>query len=173
MFRSNNFNRRLTLSWKDGSLTADVGRCNRWRFFVVMFAAHTAGFLLIGYSVVSSLVHKRWSADGWYAVGFLAVLILWYAVAVQPPAWRGFGVEEIVVGGGMLRWSYVALILRNKFAISARDITVVRAKRVWYESGYRVELIAGRRRRVIAYMLLEAESAELADALKRAVAIAQ
>lgn len=103
---------------------------------------------------------------------FLAFVLLWYCVGLRVAGWRAFGAEEIVVDRDTLYWSRAALFWKRRLEIPTKDITHVRAVTPWHRLSNRVEFTALGKQRSIGDMLLRDETAEVANALKRAIGAA-
>jgi hypothetical protein len=83
--------------------------------------------------------------------------------------WALFGVEEVIVQDGTLRWTKTALLWKRRFETITADISSVEAITPWHSLSNRVEFTAHGRRYTIGAKLLRDEAIELASALKHAL----
>jgi len=94
-----------------------------------------------------------------------------YVLAIAISVWGAFGVEEICIDGGSLRWQRTALKWSRESEIHIADITEIRAITPWHRLDNTVELTTARKRRRIGARLLRGEAVELAQHLRHAVGL--
>jgi hypothetical protein len=128
----------------------------------------TAVMLLIAPTFITPFRHANWPTVALYLLPLLALLIGAYLIALWISLWQAFGVEEIVVRDGLLRWKWRVLWLKGELDIPTEEIFDVKAVTPWH-GGNRVEFSAQSRRYRMGEKILHAETIELAQALRRAV----
>jgi hypothetical protein len=169
VFRFKNLRRRLSIRRDHGALSATISPNNNRATYVLMLAVFTcvsAWFLI----VFARLSFKTpFSTDKLYRLPFLAFVLLWYAIGVRIALWRLFGVEELIVEHGVMRWSRKALFWMRHLEVQTKDITSVRAVTPWHAQSNRVEFTALGKRRSVGDMLLLDEAIELSEKLRKAV----
>src|SRR5215472_18965575 len=158
MLTFNHFRRRVSVSKKHGALVAHIARHNDRAIALLMLAACTVVFLFFCYPLVPTLLRRPFSRDVLYALPFLAFVLVWYLIALRLSVWRAFGIEEIVVDGGVLYWTRTALWWKRKVEVPIMDITEVKAVTPWHALSNRVEFTARGTRRSIGDMLLRDET---------------
>jgi hypothetical protein len=100
---------------------------------------------------------------------FLIPLVTIGLITFYGLIWEVFGVEEVIVQDGTLRWTRTALFWKRRFETITADISSVEAITPWHSLRNRVEFTAHRRRYTIGTKLLSSEARELASALKHAL----
>ena len=171
MFTFGYLRRRVSVTHSHGALLVHVAPRNDRGLYIVLLAGSTAALPLIGWILLPGLFLHLLSRN-WISVSpFLAFFLLWYVVVLWVAGWRGFGIEDIRIDGGMMCWTRTALFWKRRLEIPLKDITRAEAVTAWHTLGNRVELTVLGRRRKIGDMLLRDEAAELALALKRAVGV--
>jgi hypothetical protein len=168
----NHLRRRVSITHKHGSLVVQIARHSDRALYIVFLLVFTAAFVFFCYIFVSPFFRRPFSSEGLYVLPFLAFILLWYLIGLRLAVWRAFGVEKIVVDGGILCWTRTALWWKRRLEISTKDITHVKAVTPWHALSNRVEFTALGRRRTIGDMLLRDESAEVAHALNGAIGVA-
>lgn len=83
--------------------------------------------------------------------------------------WALFGVEEVIVQDGTLRWTRTALFWKRRFETVTANISSVEAITPWHSLNNRVAFIVSERRYTVGQKLLRDEAMELASALKHAL----
>jgi hypothetical protein len=109
--------------------------------------------------------------DSLYVLPFLAFILLWYIIGLRLTVWGAFGVEQIVVEGGLFRWTRTALNWTRKLEIPAKDVTDVRAITPWHGLSNHVEFRAHGRSRGVGDMLMRDEATELAQKLSHTIRV--
>jgi hypothetical protein len=173
MFRVNYLRRRLSIRWNHGSFSASIARNNSRSTYVFMLVFFTGIFAWFITLFARPLFKTPFSRDELFLLPFLAFIVLWYSVGLRIALWRSFGVEEIVVENGVVRWTRKALFWVRRLEVKAANITGVRAVTPWHAQSNRVEFTALGRRQVIGDMLLRDEAIELSEDLRRAVGASQ
>jgi hypothetical protein len=108
--------------------------------------------------------------DGLYVVlPVFALGLACYVLAIAIGVWGAFGVEEISVEAGSLRWTRTALKWTRACEIRIADITEIRAITPWHGLDNTVEITVARKQRRIGDRLLHDEALELAQHLSHAV----
>jgi hypothetical protein len=164
--------RRVSITHKDGSPVVHIARHNDRPLYIVMLLAFTAAFLYFCYFFTSPFFRRLLSADWLYVLPFLAFVLLWYFVGLRVAGRRAQGVEEIVVKGGTLRWTRIALFWKRRLEIPTKEIAQVRAVTQWHTLSSRVDFTAFGRQRTIGDMLLRDETTEIEHAPKKAIGMA-
>ena len=136
-----------------------------------MLLAFTAAFVFFMTTFIRPFFRDPSLKDFLYVSFFLALFLLWYVSGLRITVWRAFGVEEVSVKGGLLRWSRTALFWTRKLSVAAKNIADVRAIAPWHALSYRVEFSALGRRWAIGDMLSHDEATELAHELRRAIGV--
>ena len=168
MFRFNNLRRRVSIEWNHGALSATIARNNRRSTYYIMLVLFTGVFAWFITLFARPLFKSPFSSDKLYLLPFLAFIVLWYAVGLRIALWRSFGVEELVVHGGVMRWTRKALFWVRQLEVQTTDITEVRAVTPWHALSNRVEITARGKRQSIGDMLLRDEAIELSEKLRKA-----
>jgi hypothetical protein len=133
---------------------------------LVMFSCIFAWILTI---FARQLFRSPFSTDELYALPILAFVLLWHVIAARIALWRLFGVEELILQHGVMRWTRKALFWVRRLEVETKDITGVRAVTPWHGQSNRVEFTARGKRRSIGDMLLRDEAIELSEKLRKAV----
>ena len=134
-----------------------------------MLVFFTCGFAWFFVLFARPLFVTPLSRGSLYVVLCLAFIILWYVFGVRLALWRSFGVEELVVEKGVMRWTRRALFWVRHVEVLTKDITDVRAVTPWHALSNRVEFRALGKQRTIGDMLLRDEAIELSEKLRQAV----
>jgi hypothetical protein len=154
-----------------GVLTVRIERHNNRTQYVVMLAAITAAFVFFMYTFVRPFFRGAAAKYFLYVSPFIAFVLLWYIIGLRLTVWRAFGIEQIRVEGGLLRWTRTALFWRRKLEVPAADVTDVKAMTPWHGLNNRVEVTVRGRRRIIGDMLLRDEATQLAHELKHTASL--
>src|SRR5581483_10786934 len=101
-----------------------------------------------------------------YILPVFALGLMCYVIAIGMAVWGAFGVEEIVVEAGTLRWTRTRIILFT-------DITAIKAITPWYGLDNTIEITAGGKQRRLGDKLLRDEAIEVAKHLRRAVGLTE
>jgi hypothetical protein len=133
---------------------------------LVLFTFVFAWFITL---FARGLFKSPFSSDKFYVLPFFAFILLWYAVGLRIALWRSFGVEELVIEDGVMRWTRKALFWVRQLEIQTKEITGVRAVTPWHAQSNRVEFTALGKRQKIGDMLLRDEAIELCEKLQKAV----
>jgi hypothetical protein len=170
MFSPNkNFRRRVSVSHKHGGLVVRIERHNDRTTYILILLAFTAGFVFFCGLFIAPFFRHPFSRDLLYLLPFWTFILAWYVIGLRIGIWRAFGVEQIVVEGGSLSWTRIALYWVRKVELSTADITEVKAITPWHALSNHVEFIGHKRRYSIGDMLLQDETAELAEQLRRVI----
>jgi uncharacterized membrane protein len=168
---SNNFRRRVTVSHKHGGLVVRIERDNNRTTNIMGVLGSTAFFILICSVFVTPIFRHPSLDNALYILPIFAFSLAWYALALRITLWRAFGVEQIVIEDGALSWTRTALFWVRKAEIPTSDITEVKAIKPWHSLSNHVEFVARNKRHSIGDMLLQDETTELAEQLRRAVGL--
>ena len=164
--------RRVLINHKHGALTVRIERHNDRALYIAMLTAFTAAFAFCMYIFVRPFFHGAGVKDLVLFSPFIAFILVWYLVGLRIAVWRAFGVEEITIEGGRLRWTRTALFWSRKLDIPATDVTEIKAVTPWHALSNRVEFTARGRHRSIGDMLLRDEANELARELNHRISLA-
>lgn len=114
----------------------------------------------------SALRHNPYITLSTFALGLTC-----YILATAIGVWGAFGVEEISVIAGSLRWTRTALTWTRTRDIPLADITEIKAITPWHGLANTVEVITSREQRRIGDKLLHDEAVELAQNLRHAAGL--
>ena len=162
--------KRVHINRKSGRLSVRIERQNsRGLYFWIMCLST----VMFGW-----FCNMLWSAslrnphDGQYAVlPVFGLGLACYVLAIAVGVWGAFGVEEISIDAGSLRWTRTALKWSRESEIHIADITEIRAITPWHGLDNTVELTAARKQRRMGDRLLRDEAVELAQHLRHAVGL--
>ncbi|HEY2393207.1 MAG TPA: hypothetical protein VGK22_18675 [Candidatus Angelobacter sp.] len=160
--------RRVSIVRTRGNLRVKIAHSNRRSSGIMGTVAATAALLLIAPTFFAPLHRANWSTAALYILPVLALLIGAYLIVLWISLWQAFGVEEIVVRDGLMRWTWKVLWFKGTFDIPTDEISHVKAVTPWHGRN-RVEFSTQRRRYHIGETILHDEAMELAQALRRAV----
>jgi hypothetical protein len=136
-----------------------------------MLLAVTAAFAFFLYIFIRPFFRGAAVKDFLYVLPFLVFIFVWYIIGLRLTVWRAFGVEQIVVEGGLLRWTRTALVWTRKLEVPVIDVTDVRAITPWHGLSNHVEFRAQGRSRSVGDMLLRDEATELAQKLSHTIRV--
>jgi hypothetical protein len=171
VFSFNNLRRRVSIGQKHHAFSVIIARNNNWTSYIVMLVGFTGCFVWFSSLLVPALFRRPFSADHLYLLFPLAFILLWYTLGLRIALWRSFGVEEVVVENGVLRWTRTVLFWVRKFEITTKDISAVNAVTPWHALSNCVEFTADGRCRTIGDMLLRDEAIEVAERLRQAAGV--
>ena len=170
MFRfESRFRRRVHINHKHGALVVTIERNNDRSTYVVMLIAFTIAFLFFCFWFIPPIF--RDPSGVVYVLPILAFIALWYLVGLRLTIWRLFGIEQVLVEGGVLLWTRTALWWVRTFETPTADVSEVRTITPWHSLSNCVEFTARGNRQRIGDMLLRDETLELADHLAEAVGL--
>lgn len=162
--------RRAQTNRKSGRLSVRVERQNSRGVYSWMMCL---GTVMFGF-----FCNMLWDAslrnphEGLYLVLPMFVLgLMGYVLALAIGVWGAFGVEEISIEAGSLRWTRTALKWTRASDINIADITEIRAITPWHGFDNTVEVTAARKQRRIGERLLRDEALQLTHDLRRAVGL--
>ena len=139
--------------------------------YVVMLLGFTAGLIFFCSFLIPQLFRHPSLLDALYLLPFFAFIAVWYVAGLRIGVWRAFGVEQIVIEGGVLCWTRTALWWAREVEISVTDVADIKAIKPWHALSNHVELTARNRRYRIGDLLLQDETTELAQQLRHAVSL--
>lgn len=119
---------------------------------------------------MAPLWRAGWSLEALYLLPMPVLAAIAYWIALRIFLWEAFGNEEIVVEGGLLRWTCKALWWKDELEVPVRDISDVRAVTPWH-GGNRVELTTQGRSYCVGEQVLCDEATKMAHALRRAAGL--
>lgn len=163
--------RRVFISHRDSTLAIHINRHNHWKSAIWLLFCFTLAFLFFCSVFLKGLLRIRSATESLYVLPFLAFIFVWYAVALRIGLWRAFGVEEIVVDDGRLRWERTAWKWHGRFDANLSDISDVEAVTPWHALANRVVFTCSGRSHTIGDMLLQDEADEIAEELARAAGL--
>jgi len=131
----------------------------------------TAVFLFLCFIFLKGLSRIHSATESLYFLPFIAFIVVWYGLALRGGLWRGFGVEELVIEKGRLRWERTAWKWHRRFETNLSDISDVEAKTPWHALSNRVVFTCRGCRHTIGDMLLQDEADEIAEELARAAGL--
>jgi hypothetical protein len=169
VFRFDSLRRRLSTRSDHGAFWALIARNHNRSTYILMLVLFTFIFTWFMALFVRGLFKSPFSSDTFYVLPVLAFIFLWYAVGIRIALWRSFGVEELLIEGGVMRWTRKALFWVRQLEIETKEITDARAVTPWHEQSNRVEFTALGKRQKIGDMLLRDEAIELCEKLRKAV----
>ena len=132
-----------------------------------MWAAFTAGFLFFVWIFISPFFRNPLSSQELVLLAPIGFIFLWYYIAVRVGMWRGFGVEQIIIGNRMFSSTRTALFWKRNLELPLAEIVAVETVTPWHDLSNHVEFMARGRRYKIGDMLRRDETYELADVLRR------
>ena len=135
--------------------------------YVFMWAAFTAGFLFFVWIFISPFFRNPLSSQELVLLAPIGFIFLWYYIAVRVGMWRGFGVEQIIIGNRMFSSTRTALFWKRNLELPLAEIVAVETVTPWHDLSNHVEFMARGRRYKIGDMLRRDETYELADVLRR------
>ena len=162
--------RRVHINRKSVHLSVRIERQNSrgLYFWIVCLSTVTFGFfcnMLWGASV-------RNPHDALFVVlPMFALGLACYVLALAIGVWGAFGIEEISIEAGSLRWTRTALKWTRASDIQIAEITGIKAVTPWHGLDNTVEVTAARKQRRIGDRLLRDEALELAQQLRHAVGL--
>jgi hypothetical protein len=165
LFTFNHLRRRVSISHAHGTVHARIAPQNKksgpWSvlLFMVVF-----GFAA-GFTFLPGCFHRPTSPSLACVLIFLVPLVSVGLILFFGSIWALFGVEEVIVQDGTLRWTKTALFWKRRFETITADISSVKAITPWHSLSNRVEFTAQGRRYRIGAKLLRDEAIELAAAL--------
>ena len=160
--------RRISVSREQhGAVVVQIARHNEWLMYVFMWAAFTAGFLFFVWIFISPFFRNPLSSQELVLLAPIGFIFLWYYIAVRVGMWRGFGVEQIIIGNRMFSSTRTALFWKRNLELPLAEIVAVETVTPWHDLSNHVEFMARGRRYKIGDMLRRDETYELADVLRR------
>jgi hypothetical protein len=160
--------RRVAITNAHGNLRIKIAHGNVRSPGVSGVAAATAVVVLLAPILITPFRHANWPTIAFYLLPLLALMFGAYLIALWISLWQAFGVEEIVVRDGLLRWTWKVLWFNGALDIPTEEIFDVKAIMPWH-GGNRVEFSAQSRQFRVGEKILHDEATELAQALRRAV----
>lgn len=164
--------RRVHIKRGGNRLTIRIERQNSRVLYVWLMCFGTVVFGLFCDMMWDALLRNR--HDAIYTVlPVFALGVACYAIALAMGIWGAFGVEEVLIESGSLRWKRAALKWTHTSDIPVTDITKIRAITPWHRLDNTVEISTARKRRCLGDKLLRDEALELAKTLRHAVGLAE
>jgi hypothetical protein len=160
--------RRVAITQAHGNLRVKIAHSNPRSPGVLGMLAATAAVLLVAPILIAPFRRTDWPTVALYLLPLLALLMGAYLIVLWISLWQAFGVEEIVVRDGLMRWTWKVLWFKGEFDIPTQEIIDVKAVTPWHGHN-RVEFSAQSRRYRMGETILHDEATELAQALRRAV----
>jgi hypothetical protein len=133
-----------------------------------MICLSTLTFALFCDTLYGALRHRD---DVFYLLPLFALALICYLLALAMAVWGAFGIEQIAVEAGSLRWTLSALKWTRTRHIPTTDVTEIRAITPWHGLNNTVEVTAAGKQQRIGDKLLHDEAVELAKHLRRAVGL--
>jgi hypothetical protein len=168
LFTFNHLRPRLILSHAHGSLRARIAPQNEksgpWS--VLLF---TVAFVFVFSFTFLPDCFRRPGSPLHCLLIFLIPFVGFPLFLSFGSIWALFGVEELIVQDGTLRWIRTALFWKRRFETITADISSVEAITPWHSLNNRVVFTAQGRRYTIGQKLLSTEARELASALHHAL----
>jgi hypothetical protein len=158
--------RRVVAHHAHGVYSARIQQQNARSFYLWIVCLGTV-FLLLFCDMVFGAT-RRHPQHLAYILPVLVIALAGYVIVLLIAVWGAFGVEELVVDAGALRWTRTALIWKRTVIIPVGDITEVRAITPWHGLKNHVQLTAKGKERTIGQKLLRDEAMDLAQQLRRA-----
>jgi hypothetical protein len=125
--------------------------------------------VLTGSMFIAPVRRAGWSMDLLYLLPLILLAVAYYIV-LRIAIWMAYGREEIVVEGDDLRWTCIALWLRDELRAAASEVTEVKAVTPWHGRNF-VELTTRGRTYRIGDPMLRDEAIQLAHAMKAAIGL--
>jgi hypothetical protein len=161
------FRRRVHLAQRNGGLSVRIERQNTRGLYFWMLCLSTAIFALFVRTIWDATVlHPQ---DTLYIAPIFLLGVALYVLALVYALWGAFGVEEIFVEAGTLRWTLTAFRWSRTRVIQVDDITGIKAVTPWYGLDNTVEITTPRKRQLLGDKLLPDEAVELAHKLSQVV----
>ena len=161
--------KRVNIGHRNHGLAVRIERQNSRWLYLWIACLSTVFFGLFADMVVRTMLRNP--HDWLYISPVLLLGLTCYAVALALAAWGAFGVEELTVEEGALRWTRKVLTWSRTREIPASSITTIRAVTPWHGLDNTVEVIADGKQRRIGDKLLRDEASELAHRLGQALRI--
>jgi hypothetical protein len=169
MMYFNYLRRRVSITHAHGGLRVKIAHSNRRSSGIIGTVAATAALLFITPIFIAPFHRADCLTIALYLLPLLALLIGAFLIVVAISLWQAFGIEEIVVQDGLMRWTWKVLWVKDELDIPTDEISDVKAVTPWHGRN-RVEFSAQSRRYRIGETILQDEAMELARALKQVVA---
>jgi hypothetical protein len=160
--------RTVSMTHEHGSLRIRIAASNRWDADTIRGLAFVAVFFCFVAKFIAPLRHMHWSITTLYVWLFFAPFLATYLYVLWTLLWRVFGIEEILVKDGVMRWTCKVLWFKDELDFSVNDISDVKAITPWHGRN-RVEFTAQGRRYHFFKTFLHDEATALAHALQHAV----
>jgi hypothetical protein len=160
--------RTVTITHEHGNLQIRIAESKRWNGYTIRSLAVLTVFLFFVAEFVAPLRHMRWSMTTFYVSLFLAPFLATYLYVLWTFLWKAFGIEEVLVKDGVMRWSCKVLWFNDELDFPVNDISDVKAITPWHGRN-RVEFTAQGRSYHLFKVILRDEATELAQALQHAV----
>ena len=170
MLTFNRFRRRVLIERSHGNLHVRIAAENQRSAYVFGIGCFICGGIFLIWIFARALWRSGLSGDDWLLSMIAVVAASVYLVFLRRMIWEGFGVDEIMVHGGMLHWTAKAWWFRQELELPTSEISEVKAvTRWWNRQGSHVEFTSGKRRYMVGDGLMLDETVELAQALKHAI----
>ncbi len=169
MFNTSKYlSRRVRISKRGSVLRVRIERQNSRDYYCWVVCFSTIALALF-YNMLygATLLHP---GEALYILPLFVLGLTGYILALAIAIWGAFGVEEIVMEAGVLRWTCTALKWTRTREIPSVDITEIKAITPWYGLDNTVELTANGRCLTIGDKLLHDEAIQLAHELRQAIA---
>ncbi len=166
---SHHLARRVSIAHKNGRLVISIRRHNDRVFYILLLLFFTIifGFFCAGF--VAAFFRAQSARGALYALPFALFICLWYFLGLRVGFWRAFGVEEIVINQGTLRWERKALCWTRKYEAAGTEVTEIVVKTPWHGLRNRVQFTSKGRIYSIGDMILRDEADEIARELRSAI----
>jgi hypothetical protein len=162
------FKRRVSIKHEHGALFVHIARNNEHFLYVTMLLAFTAAFVYMTGIFVFPFFRGGSLSDAIYVLPFVAFVVLWYVVGLSFSAWRSFGVEDLALEAGTLRWDRKALWWKRTTVIRVDEIDEIVSITPWHALSNHVEIQNERECWKVGDMLMRDETEELARELAHA-----
>jgi hypothetical protein len=163
--------RRVSIRHLHGSSSVRIERQNSRGLYFWMMCLMSLGFFLFCDMLFDT--SRRHPDDILYISPLLVLGLAGYVIGLAIAVWGSFGVEEIVVEAGTLRWARIALKWRRTRDIPISEVTEIRVITPWHGLDNTVEVIARHRRQRIGDRLLQDEAIELTNHLRHAIGLSR
>ena len=118
--------RRVAITQAHGNLRVKIAHSNQRGGGIMGTVMATAALLLVAPTFIAPLHRVNWPTAALYVLPLLGLFIGAYLIALWISLWQAFGVEEIVVRDGLLRWKWKVLWLKGELDIPTEEIIDVK-----------------------------------------------
>ena len=159
--------RRVSIRHFHSTFSVRIERQNSRGVYYWMICLTSVMFVLFCNTLLEAA--RQHPEDTLYILPVLVLGLTGYVIGLAVAVWGAFGVEEVAVEAGILRWTRTALKWIRTREIPVQDVTDIRAITPWHGLDNTVEVTAHRRRHRIGERLLREEAMELANHLQQTI----